>query len=280
MEVCFNELSAYPYCVDIEEVNRRVDTYMQVVKEAIKLGSKKIRYEHGLYGVCLMENLSLAQYCFDKKNKGKGDYLIACAKKPYIDEDSETEGRFTEYDDVYLKKSETEVVGCYAFYAAFLHKSFCVGFHSEPFWDRSLFTLQLTKGKNIIEVSVICICLCDEYKKDLFIDWAINNIPIQVPQTLILPHEKKISLRDDHGKDVLYSFANRLRNIPFIISVINSLPFNPKETNFACNVFEDGKIELVLINTDQGLGLIVQTTATNMLETKWVAKYLKEYFGY
>lgn len=280
MEACFNELSIYPYCVDLEEVNQRVDVYIQVVKETIKLVSKRIRYEQGLSSVLLMENLSLAQYCFDKKNKNKGDFLMSCVKKPYIEENSEVEKRFTEYDNANLKKNEAEIVACYGLYVAYLYNSFCVGFCSESFWSNSFFTLQLTKDKKIIEVPVVCISQCDELKKDSFIDWAISNIPIQVSQTLIQPQRKKVSLRDDHGKDVLDSFANRLKNIPYIIGVINSLPFNPKETDFIRNVYEDGRIEIVLVDTDLGLGLIIQTTATNMLETKWIAKYLKEYFEY
>jgi len=280
MEACFNELSIYPYCVDIDEVNQRVDTYVQVVKETIKLVSKKIRYEHGLSTLLLMDDLSLAQYCFDKKNKNKGDFLMSCVKKPYIDENSEAEKRFTEYDDAKLKKDETDLVACYGLYVAFLQKSFCVGFHSEPFWGEPPFTLQLTKNNNIIEVSVVCISQRDEFEQDLFIDWAINNVPVQVSHTPLLPQNKNVSLRDDHGRDILMNFANRLKNLPCIISVINSLPYNPQETDFLHNVYEDGKIELVLTDTDRGLGLIVQTTATSMLETKWVAKHLKEHFGY
>ena len=67
----FNELSIHPYCVDLDEVNQRVDAYIEVVKEAIKLNPKKIRYEHGLSNVMLKENLSIYQYCIDKKNKKK-----------------------------------------------------------------------------------------------------------------------------------------------------------------------------------------------------------------
>jgi hypothetical protein len=280
MEICFNELSIYPYCIDLNAVNQRVDTYVQVIKEAIKLGAKKIRYEYGLSGVMLMENLSLDQYCFDKRNKNKGDFLMSCVKKPYIDEKSEFEDLFTKYDDANLKKKETELITCYGFYAAFLYNSFCVGFCSEPYWIDSSFTLQLTKNEKTIEVSIICISQSDEFNKELFINWAINNIQVSVPQTPILPRMKKVSLRDDHGNDILKSFADSLKNCSYIKSVINSLPFNPQETNFIHNVYEDGKIELVLTETDQGLGLIVETTATNMLETKWVAKHLKTYFGY
>lgn len=132
---------------------------------------------------------------------------MSCVKKPYIEEDSDAEERFTEYDDVNFKKNETEVIPCYGFYAAFLHNSFCIGFHSEPFWSKSLFTLLLTKDNSITDVSVICISLCDEFKKDSFIGWAINNIPVHVSQTQILPQKKEVSIRDDHGKDVL---GNRL----------------------------------------------------------------------
>lgn len=201
---------------------------------------------------------------------------MSCVKKPYIDEDSEEYEQFTQYNDVSLKKNENEIISCYGLYAAFLYHSFCVGFCSEPCWNDSSFTLQLTKDEKIIEVPIICISQCENFQKDVFIEWAIENIEITVAQTNILPREKKEAIRDDHGQDILKDFAKRLKNNPYITGIIASLPFNPHETNLIHQVYEDGKIELVLTHTDQGLGLIVQTTATNLLETKWVAKHLKE----
>ena len=65
MEVCFNELSVEPYCTNGEEIDRRVGEYVQVVRAALELGAKKIRYEHGLGSVSLTEEISLAQYCFE-----------------------------------------------------------------------------------------------------------------------------------------------------------------------------------------------------------------------
>ncbi len=278
MEVCFNELSVEPYCTNGEEIDRRVGEYVQVVKAALELGAKKIRYEHGLGSVSLTEEISLAQYCFDKRNnKIWSDFLLSCVKKPYIEDGSETEVDFISYDDVKLKKNDT-FLDCFGLYSAYLYKSYCIGFCSEDFWRNVFFTLRLVKGRKITEQQIVCISEEGAFNEEPFAEWCINNISIPVLESNLLPCKKEIKLRDDHGKDKLMVFAERLVQSPYIKKVIGSLPFNPTETKFIHNLYNDGRIELVLTDTDQGLGLVVQTTGRNLLETKWIAKYLMKKF--
>lgn len=110
-------------------------------------------------------------------------------------------------------------------------------------------------------------------------EWK-NQQPIDLQKTPLKPDQKKISIRDDHGKDKLTDFAKKLINSEYVIEVINSLPFNPKETSFIRNILDDGKIEIVLHKTDQGLGLVVKTTGRNKRETEEIAKILeKNYYA-
>jgi|SRR5690554_197709 len=90
------------------------------------------------------------------------------------------------------------------------------------------------------------------------------------------PEKKQINLRDDGGKDILYKFSKKLVNSPYVVSIINSLPYNPHEKEFVKEVFKDGLIELVLTNDDRGIGLKVQTTGRNFRETKKIAHILEE----
>ena len=42
------------------------------------------------------------------------------------------------------------------------------------------------------------------------------------------------------------------------------------------NVSPNGQIEIVLTNTDKGLGLVIETTASNIYQGKAIAKYIEE----
>lgn len=108
-----------------------------------------------------------------------------------------------------------------------------------------------------------------ENKKDILL------VESNIPQKL-----KKISLRDDHGKDLLQDFANQIVKSPYICEVVNSLPFNPHERNFIKKVRENGLIEIVLPWTDKGLGMVVKTTGRNLRETTEIARIIRETFGH
>ena len=74
------------------------------------------------------------------------------------------------------------------------------------------------------------------------------------------------------------AFAKKLVVSKYIVSVINSLPFNPRAINLIKEIYPDGKIELVLYWEDKGIGLIVQTTGKNYRETEEIARILKDEF--
>lgn len=92
--------------------------------------------------------------------------------------------------------------------------------------------------------------------------------------------DKKIVLRDDHGKDVLEDFAKRLLHCPYLVGVINSLPYNSHERKFIRRVRENGLIEIVLPWTDQGYGMVVKTTGRTLRETERIAEIIEGEFGY
>lgn len=100
-----------------------------------------------------------------------------------------------------------------------------------------------------------------------------------VPQDDTDPERKSISLRDDHGKDILQKFSRKICRSPYVKKIINSLPFNPKQTNPILNTTRDGIVEFVLTWTDAGLGLCIQTTGRNKAETNSIALHLKENFA-
>lgn len=99
-----------------------------------------------------------------------------------------------------------------------------------------------------------------------------------IPQDDTNPENKAINLRDDHGKDFLTAFAKKLRRSPYVVKIINSLPFNPKQITPIKKVTPDGKIDFVLTGTDSGYGVCIQTTGRNQIETHTIALHLARQF--
>jgi len=112
----------------------------------------------------------------------------------------------------------------------------------------------------------------------LYTDYIDSQFSIIVESQLKIEN-KKIEIRDDHGKDKLLQFAKKLVRSSYINGVVNSLPYNPAEKNFIHKVREEGLIELVLTETDKGLGLVVHTTGRNLKETLRIAAILNNEFN-
>jgi putative CRISPR-associated protein (TIGR02619 family) len=107
----------------------------------------------------------------------------------------------------------------------------------------------------------------------------VTTILSLIPQDDSNPDRKQINLRDDHGKDILQEFAEKIRRSPYVKKIINSLPFNSRRTNPILNTTKDGIVEFVLTWTDKGLGLCIQTTGRNLAETNTIALHLKEKYS-
>ena len=137
-----------------------------------------------------------------------------------------------------------------------------------PFDRRDHYSFLLEESSSgHVTMSAIGLIFYEKFKTDY---------PPELEKDLTPPKEKTISLRDDHGKDTLSTFSKKIVNSPFVKGVINSLPFNPKQTNPIKECFDDGKIEIVLIKTDPGYGIIVQTTGRNIQETNRIGELFKK----
>lgn len=100
-----------------------------------------------------------------------------------------------------------------------------------------------------------------------------------IPQDDTKPEAKNINLRDDHGKDVLMAFAKKVSRSPYVKSIVNSLPFNPKQKTPIRRTYPNGIVEFVLTWTDAGYGICIQTTGRNLAETNTIAIHLQQEFS-
>lgn len=100
--------------------------------------------------------------------------------------------------------------------------------------------------------------------------------PVELITCSDRPEDKKIKLRDDHGKDVLKDFCDKIVYCEYVCEIVNSIPFSSNDRRFIHRIRSDGIIELVLPWTDKGYGVAVKTTGRTKRETEKIADILKE----
>ena len=154
----------------------------------------------------------------------------------------------------------------------------CLSLSSQPYWNETGIKFHKVINDDFETQSVFATNIAaEEHFKEKKIKVFIESLgDVNLVECLTMPKDKSISLRDDHGKEKLLAFAKKLMNSKYVVSVINSLPFNPKAVNLIKEIYPDGKIELVLYWEDKGIGIIIQTTGKNYRETEAIAKELKK----
>jgi hypothetical protein len=203
--------------------------------------------------------------------------LRGIARRPYIDADTEEEARYIQNSFFICKEGGKYDV--YGLAVAYLYSTLCIGYRSQPFWDDFKFELIISKESLIRTVTVGCLSKPEHTEQPYFQEWLETRVAVSLVETNIAIAEKQVRLRDDHGKDVLREFAKKVIRSKYVKSVINSLPFNPRSTEFVKAIHADGKIEIVLTWTDQGYGMVIETTGRNRAETMKIAEILSDEYS-
>lgn len=281
MEACFNELTLNPLCVTSQEISERISQYVDVVARAYDEGFKKICYSKALDEIAISENETLAGYCYKNMRNSKVLLLLSTQKRPYIGENDALI-----VQDCYLKENAyyccnaNEQLKAEGFTAAYAKNTICVGMFVTPEWCKAEYEIKVTDdvaGEK--KVTWICVTDACHFDMECYKLWYDLNSPLSLEKYLMEPKGKKVNLRDDHGKDILDKHAEKLKQSPYVVEIVNSLPFNPQARDYIHRVRENGLIEIVLTDTDRGLGLLVKTTGRNLRETKRIAEILKEKYS-
>lgn len=273
MELIFNELSEMPLCPDRTKAFERVELFIETYKSIkYRFDYNKIRFHAGFESILLTADYSLNDYCNETKHyRTKGLLLRGLIRMPFIDDNTEEEEKYIE-SSFCLNKCGT-IIKPYGLAAAFLYSEPAIGFLSEDFWKNCIFEMTVQKFYERTEL-VYCLSKPDHAQDTSVINFIEENLPIELLESRIKYADKRFELRDDHGKDKLTAFSKRIIASKYVNSVINSLPFNSSCNRFIKKIYPDGKIEIVLTDTDKGLGIIIQTTGRNLKETKAIADIL------
>lgn len=277
MDFIFNELCLQNFAPDIHSGKSSMNNLLQVCKKGNDLGMSKLAVRPDFYTQILLEGYSIMDWLNDETvSRILKDLLLGIVRQPYIDDsDSLIEERFI-LSNAYLSNEEEIVVEGLAI--AYLYKTIAISLDSSEKWNVDEMSLRFSEsGYDDQTVKVNHASKVIHIEKNR--DWIVSRVGTKLPISKLRLSEKQIHLRNDHGKDVLLSFSRKLIRSQFVDKVINSLPYNSKERNFIRHCYEDGKIEIVLVRTDPGLGLVIQTVGRNIFETKAIAEILDKEFS-
>lgn len=278
-QICFNDLSLYPLCVDETEIELRMNQYIQTLKKAGSKGIKKVRYAGDLTTVLLSENYSVQDYCNLRMKTDTARLIISMATKPQVpEENDEVLEQYLETETYVMKDEPIKADG---FNAAFCMGTYCIGFASDAFWSMPQFQISISNYGRMERHSWFCVSSPLHFQDKEFLDWLDRFLPIDLQVSSLNPEEKDIKLRDDHGKDKLQEHALSLVNNPYVEGILTSLAFNRHAKSYISKQsdFAHGLIDVVLFWEPLGYSMRVKTTGRNIRETLAIANILAKKYG-
>lgn len=276
MELIFNEQSIYPLADDTTAAVERMYAFIKTYQAANEHDFKGIRYLNAFDEIYLTSEMTLNQFCYQPQYRTLGGLLLGLARHPFIDDHSAEEERFIQ-SNFFLQRGE-EKLSVYGLAAAYLYNTLGINFMSSDYWKQLAFSLQI-EGKEASQITVLAISSVEHCQEEAFKTWKENSREVELIECETPPDQKPIHLREDHGKDALMAFSKRICNSPYVKGVVNSLPYNSYETEFIRKKTANGLIEVVLTQTDKGLGMVIQTTGRTLRETDKIALLLQETFS-
>lgn len=272
-EPFFNEISVEPLCVSDQEVDARIGSFVEVLKFCGFLGFNVVRSNKPAKEVELKKNFFLGDYL--AKNASGNNYeaqlILSMLQPPYIDDNTEEERKYILHTSRLVRDGQAVVADGFA--CAYYSSGFVVGFASDDYWlQNTSFTISVVEdetGKSC-DHRVFGFSRVEQFRDPGFVSWAVGNFSLKYKDSGIAPEAKRISLREDHGKQTLQDFSQRIRKESYVVEVVNSLPFDRKARKMT-TIKEDGLICIRLLDTDNKIGIVVRTTACSALEAAYIA---------
>ena len=259
MELYFNELS----------IKDKGDISYDDLRDIVNIYRELLKYNIRTCRIAADDNTKLFQMIGNVPDSmNVRNFYFSFFRSPYESEAAEeSQDSYFEYSWTYNNEE------CIGFALAFLLNSASLSIH---YGDFDTPYIEICRDADSTRVRNIC----KEEHVALHVPQILNIERTEPLKSDLQISDKKIILRNDHGMDVLEAFSKRLIRSPYLIGIINSLPYNPYERKFIKRIRENGLIEIVLPWTDEGYGLIAKTTGRTIAETKKIAEIIEEEFGY
>jgi hypothetical protein len=234
MELIFNELSAHYLTDSAYEAKQRMRDLLLVCQTGLENGFSQIRVDRKFDTYFLATNYTVLDWLNDNSvSSTQKSLFLSYRLFPYIEESDESaENTFIE-KSFYLNEADEPRFNGFeleGLAVAYIYDTIAVSFPANKVWQKLYIKLleRCNENEQLVEVKHVSLAKHFETHKN-FIE---ANQEIVLQATPLKPNEKVIHLRDDHGKDILMNFANRLINSSYVTEIINSLPFNPRDGNF------------------------------------------------
>lgn len=278
-QVCFNDLSSIPRCTNEAETEQRMTLYIQVLQKAGLKGIKKVRYADDLTTILLRDGYSVQDYCNSHMKIDAARLVLSMATKPQVpEEDDDVLELYLDTETYVIKDQPMRADG---FNAAFCMGTYCIGFASDTFWLMPQFRINVSSNDVSESYTWYCVSTPAHFQDAGFQEWLEQFLPLDLQTSSLIPTNKIISLRDDHGKDKLQEHAQRLVNSPFVEGILTSLAFNNHSRSYVSKQsdFAHGLIDVVLYWESHGYSMRVKTTGRNIRETVAIADILTKKYG-
>ncbi len=283
MNLAFNELSFRPFAASKEELFKKMGLLYSVFAEA----KKRHKFNHVVFPssyseLMVLEDLNFAQWLSGCKPSLQTEQIRSILKRPF-----DVEALQDQHKDLDAYFFHEESVGiseeyCIGLGIADLIGTMGLSLTTHEFWEREQLTMRkLSEEKDAepSDVKVLNVATVKGLESKHITDYIASISKVELIETATLADKKTISLRDDHGKNTLKAFAERIRLSSYVESIVNSLPFNPTAVRFIRKAYANGLLEVVLFWEDKGIGMVIQTTGRNYKETEAIGKILEEKYS-
>jgi hypothetical protein len=278
VNLTFNEQSFQPFAGSAVMLHQK----FMIAAAALKYVNERYGFSHILFPSDLADHRVLVDKSFyewihEIPHQGQKNAILALVKRPFVSDFWKEQ--ISELNAFYFENNTLgiEPAYCHGLATAYSAETVALSLHTHPFWEQDeieIFKENENEGKPEL-VKSYNMCLASSFSEKLAAYFE-NIATVELIESPLAPNEKAHSFREDHGMDVLIAFAKKIKNSKFVVSIINSLPFNSQTTQFIRRVYPNGNVEIVLHWEDKGYGMVIQTTGRNLRETKAIAQCLRD----
>lgn len=280
MNLVFNELSFLEYKSNYELLGNFIHLGNLFTRAKELYGYNHILFPSNISVLKVSENKTFSEWLNEIPVKERNKVLPIIFKRPFSEDFiGEKADNLVNY---YFVSNELNIEQeyCDGLAIADIMDIPSLSLKNHQIWENQKLKIWKETDTNPEEVDVYNLSNEQILTSEEFKDYteSITKIALIPSQLTYQDKIQRIHLRDDHGKDVLQRFAERILNNDYVEEVINSLPFNSHTSRFIRRVYKSGLVELVLHWEDKGLGMVIKTTGRNYRETEEIVKILKKEF--